>query len=445
MRRTALALASILLATPLAAQDSYQWSEAYGTQANLLGGVVVGSVPDLSATFYNPGRLASIQSAGVALTSRTFEYRILDLKVEQTTFDGSEDVGSSAFSVSPSFLAGVIPLGNGRTVLGYTFLTRQNTEDRLGIEQEGPNPPNGPFGSVLAYSEVYASENWGGISWAHRTETRVGFGFTAFVAQRGQRIKRVGIVQAVDSGLPIISGSTVREFEYDDWRLVIKPGLSARFANIDFGITATLPGLHLYGSGHALYSDSYSELGDSAAGRYAWRHQEEIPSEYRSPLSIAFGAAWRKGNTTLYASAEWTAGLDKRSVLDADSVVPLDGRAPFEDDLVYARRPILNWGVGVQEQLRPKFALYGYFSTDPTARASGQQVNLTLSAWDRWHAGGGASFTLGALDLIGGLSYTWGNKEIDAGDDFGTFIPGLTTASVQERSLRALIAFEVTL
>jgi len=447
MRRSLIAILGLLLAaTPLAAQDSYQWSEAYGTQANLLGGVVVGSVPDLSATFYNPGRLASIQSAGVSLTSRTFEYRTLDLKIEQSTFQGGDEVGMTAFSVTPSFLAGVIPLKGGRTVLGYTFLTRQDTEERIVIEQEGPNPPEDPFGAVLAYSENRVGENWGGVSWAHRTETAIGFGVTVFVAQRGQRIKRVATAQAVDSGLPSISGNTIRAFEYNDWRLVVKPGISARFADIDFGATITLPGIHVYGSGGALYTDSYVDAGDPAAGRYAWREEKELESSFASPLSIAVGGAWRKGSTTLYASAEWTAALPKRNVLDADSIVPQDARAPFESDLVYARRSVFNWGVGIEERLRPKFALYGYFSTDPSARARDELVNLTFAAWDRWHAGGGAAFTIGDLDLIGGLSYTWGGADLDIDDEsIGSGFPGVTSASIKERSLRALIAFELTL
>lgn len=447
MRRSLVPLLVLLAAAaPVAAQDAYQWSEAYGTQANLLGGVVVGSVPDISATFYNPGRLASISSAGVSLTSRTFEYRTLDLKVEQTTFQGSEEVGTTAFSVTPSFLAGVIPLKGGRTVLGYTFLTRQDTEERIAVEQEGPNPPDGPFGAVLAYSESRVGENWGGVSWAHRTETKVGFGVTVFVAQRGQRIKRVASVQAIDSGIPIIAGTTIRAFEYNDFRLVMKPGVSARFANIDIGATVTLPGIHLYGSGGALYTDSYVDGTDSTAGAYAWREEKELTSSFASPLSIAIGGAWRKGSTTLYASAEWSAALPKRNVVDAASVVPQDSRPPFESDLVYARRAVLNWGVGIEEQLRPKFALYGYFSTDPSARAPNEDVNLTFTGWDRRHAGGGAAFNIGDLDLIGGLSYTWGGDDLDINDDtIGSGFPGVTAASIRERSLRALIAFELTL
>jgi len=447
MRRSLVPLLVLLsAAAPIAAQDAYQWSEAYGTQANLLGGVVVGSVPDLSATFYNPGRLASISTAGVALTSRTFKYRTLELKLDQTTFDGGEEVGNSIFTMSPSFLAGVIPLGNGRTVLGYTFLKRQSSEDRLNSHVEGPNAPDGQFGAVEAFSDVYVSENWGGMSFAHRTEKAVGFGVTVFVSSRSQRIRRAATSQTVDSGQITGSGHTIREFDYNDWRMIIKPGISARFADVDFGATVTLPGMHLWGSGYAFYSDANVNVNDSTASRYAWRHQEDIATNFPSPLSIAVGSAWRSGSTTLYATLEWTSGLSPRAVMDADSVDPIDARPSFESDLIYARRPVINVGMGVEERLGPKFALYGYFTTDPSARRPDEQVNLTLSAWNLYHAGGGASFTLGPLDLIGGLSYSWGNDSLDLSDEsVGSIIPGVTSASIRERSLRALIAFELTL
>jgi hypothetical protein len=44
--------------TAARAQDAQVWGHAYGLRAQLLGGVTVGSVLDLSSTFYNPGATA---------------------------------------------------------------------------------------------------------------------------------------------------------------------------------------------------------------------------------------------------------------------------------------------------------------------------------------------------------------------------------------------------
>lgn len=45
-----LCAASLLLATAAQAQDTNHWNLQYGTGATLLGGAVIGSVSDLSAT-----------------------------------------------------------------------------------------------------------------------------------------------------------------------------------------------------------------------------------------------------------------------------------------------------------------------------------------------------------------------------------------------------------
>jgi hypothetical protein len=55
------------------AQDSHYWYDQYGTRANLLGGCTVGSVRDLSATYYNPGSLAMNDEPALLLTSDAIE------------------------------------------------------------------------------------------------------------------------------------------------------------------------------------------------------------------------------------------------------------------------------------------------------------------------------------------------------------------------------------
>src|SRR5678815_6132088 len=49
------------------AQDTNYWTLQYGTRGELLGGTVVGSAVDLSATFYNPGSLALVKDPKTCL------------------------------------------------------------------------------------------------------------------------------------------------------------------------------------------------------------------------------------------------------------------------------------------------------------------------------------------------------------------------------------------
>ncbi len=46
-------------------QDTQYWNLQYGTRSTLLGGAVIGSVSDLSATYYNPGALGLYKAGGL--------------------------------------------------------------------------------------------------------------------------------------------------------------------------------------------------------------------------------------------------------------------------------------------------------------------------------------------------------------------------------------------
>ncbi len=92
------------LAAGAAAQDAHYWTEQFGNRARLLGGSVVGSARDLSATYYNPGGLALVPTAEILLAGNVFTYTIY----EATTPDG-QTLPSSSLVLSPSLFAGEIP------------------------------------------------------------------------------------------------------------------------------------------------------------------------------------------------------------------------------------------------------------------------------------------------------------------------------------------------
>ena len=58
-RNTVIAATLMLggLTANVGAQDSHHWTQQYGTRSTLLGGAVIGSASDLSATYYNPGAI----------------------------------------------------------------------------------------------------------------------------------------------------------------------------------------------------------------------------------------------------------------------------------------------------------------------------------------------------------------------------------------------------
>ncbi|MGD8700654.1 MAG: hypothetical protein PVJ43_15265, partial [Gemmatimonadales bacterium] len=70
----AIASAAVLLAAGEAqAQDSHYWTLQFGPRSSLLGGAVIGSVNDVSATFYNPGGLSVAENVSFLLSTNVFE------------------------------------------------------------------------------------------------------------------------------------------------------------------------------------------------------------------------------------------------------------------------------------------------------------------------------------------------------------------------------------
>ncbi len=68
----------------VSAQDSQYWTQAYGTTSTLLGGIVIGSVSDLGATFYNPGNLSLTDDPNFLFTARVFEFSSLQVDPENS-------------------------------------------------------------------------------------------------------------------------------------------------------------------------------------------------------------------------------------------------------------------------------------------------------------------------------------------------------------------------
>ena len=262
-----------------------------------------------------------------------------------------------------------------------------------------------------------------------------------FGAYRSQ-FQRSQLTAQIDSAPPQASTIT-RQFSYTDWRVVVKAGVSTELGRWALGATVTTPGLHVLGSGSAFLT----EVATPAGARFAWRAQEGIPVSFKSPWAIAAGAARPFGATTLYVMAEWFAPVARYTLLDADSVVPTDGRPAFDDDVTLEQQAVLDWGIGFEHHLRATRSIYAHFKVDRAARPRNSTVNGTYDRWGTYHVGGGYAFRLGSWDLVVGLTYSWGRDRFVSGETAqppgGVTIPAGTSATVTDRRLRFLLGFNV--
>ena len=446
VRRLALpAILALALAADAAAQDAQYWTYQYGTRANLLAGAVVGSVVDISAAYYNPGALSLIDEPDLISTSKVFE-------LSDVAFRPSNGVDASLnnlrLDVAPSFFAGLLPfhfLGND--VLAYSLFTRYLFKADIDAVRQGnldeiDEPVQGDFFSQARFRRDL-NETWVGLSYSTPLRQTVGVGLSMFVTYRSQKGFNLLSFQALsDSGETAI---TLGEQGYSYWNagVLLKGGVTFDWLGWSLGLTVTTPRLDVLGEGKVLVNRT--EFNPDTI--FVADFQDGLPSAYRSPWSIALGGAYKRAATTINVTSEYFARVNQFVVLDPHAFVAQSTGDTISVEITQQLRDVLNFGLGVQHQLKPHFTGYASFRTDFSAKVRGAASDISLSSWDIYFVTLGAAFRIGTADLTFGLAYGWGGVDgeqlDDPLDEIGSLVPGSPTADLEYRTLRLIVAFGI--
>ena len=386
------------------AQDAHYWTDQFGNRARLLGGAVVGSVRDLSATYYNPGGLALVPTAEILLAGNVLNYTRYDV----TTGPQQQKLSSSTFGLSPSLFAGEVPsnvVGNNR--IAYSFLTRQEAEFRLqgrgsitGTDFEIPNL------NVLADNlqvEQSMGEHWFGVTYSRRATARVGFGATTYLAVRNQEFQALNFATALGNNNRAAVAIQNRQFKYQNWALLWKIGVAAQFEGWDLGVTVTTPRLSFAGSG-ATGFDSTAVGQDinrdgSAITEVATNTQTGLSSDYQSPFSIAIGGAFALGATRLHLTTEWFAAMDEFVVLPSEPFVGQTSGELINTAITRELNSVFNIAVGVEHEFNEKMTAQGSFRTDFSGVDLDSDTVVPVGDWDIYHIAGGVTLTAGRSEF----------------------------------------------
>jgi len=235
-RRARLILGLFLLVSmspdSAAAQDSQWWTNQYGNRARLLGGAVIGSSRDLSSVYYNPGGLALVDQPDALLTGYVFELdniKYTDVLLEDT------ELSSTRFDAVAGLIAGQLPLNFlGDSRLAYSYLTRHNLEYRFNEGGTISGDSLADFEGIETVSaaityETRLREYWGGLTWSSPFLDDYGFGISLFVANRSQRLRYQTNLTATGETEGVATVSGLRRYDYYDWRVLTKIGLSTSF------------------------------------------------------------------------------------------------------------------------------------------------------------------------------------------------------------------------
>jgi hypothetical protein len=408
-------------------QDSHYWTNQYGSRATLLGGAVIGSVLDLSGTYYNPGGMSLIEKPQTIMAANVLRYPRVTLADSPP---GSVPLNRYSPGQAPVLLAGTIRIRGLRDHwFGYSYVARQSV--KLGLSTSAAGTADvlpffaGPEDYVTQFKlDEKLSESWFGLTWSYKVSKHVGIGATQYLAYRNQQAFVQEVAEAKNNGDSLGAAVGSRQFSYYHFRILWKIGLACDFQKVTLGLTLTLPSLAIGGRGTSGVNSSLSGLdmtGDNVADDYlASNYQRYLPVTYATPFSLAAGVTFKIEKLRIYGSAEWFARVPPYTVVDAAPFAAQSTGEILSTDVTQELESVLNWGFGIEWFYSSRFKGYASFTTDYSAKAEETRTNLALTDWDIVHLVTGGEFLIKKSSLTIGAGVSFGGREVGLHPDVFT-------------------------
>ena len=371
---------TLLLSYNVRAQETNLWNQQYGTRSTLLGGSVIGSVSDMSATYYNPGAIALFPEASLLLSAKGYEYS--QQVIEGGAGDG-RDLTSSSIKPLPDLVASSLPLDwLGEQSLAISILVRKRLD--TDIRARGEVDPATPGG--LAAAELFTTneldEFWGGITWSTRLSEQIGFGITTYLAVRNQDRRTQYLEEELKSTGDVANSISINEYSYQHYRLLWKAGIGFNLNPLTLGATITTPGVGLFGSGTVLANAASSGFDYDGDGMnddvLIAAYRDDQPIEYESPWSFGLGGSYRFGSARIHVSGELTTAVDLFDVVGTGDFIAQSSGDTVSSTLTHETDEVLNWAVGFEYSFNEKTTGYLSFSTDFAAAIPGSKSTLSI-------------------------------------------------------------------
>ncbi len=433
------AVAFLLGPGAAAAQDMNDQPFQVGGRSALMGGAVVGGVRDSSAVYYNPGALAFVEETALSLSASALRYGRSEI---EDALGSGHALDDTFHDVVPLLIAGSVrPSESGRLRIGYAVVARQKFEGDLrgAVRSDAEVVPSLPgLETFLGQYDDNRSvdEVWGTLVAAWRIGDRVGIGLGPVVAYRDEsRRQRFSTnLQNTTPPTPVAQLTEIFDSTFYQFSLLGRIGVAVEPTSwLKVGLTATTPGLKLYGEGEEQAEIVFAStaLGDANLRSL----QQGLDTNHRIPwraavgLEVAPATDWRLG-----VSVEYVDRLPGRPVIETDpsrdffaGTPQFIGASPGLQ-LIDQRDAIVNVALGVEYQVSDAYALYlgGWTDFSPTdIEASKAAIEddatgspLATSAIDVYHAILGLSRRTRDRVLALGVTGAYGRGRVAGNLDF---------------------------
>jgi hypothetical protein len=460
-------LALIALGTLVAgaeAQSEYHWSDQFGNRSTLLNGTMIGSVSDLGAAFYNPGRLAQLDRAGFLLTAEAFEMNFVE--VEGGTGENPE-LEQSNFRGVPSLIAGLFSLSflPGHK-FAYSFLARRRSQSDLLWTTEAQEDLIAQLPGEESYLGSWESagkvtENWVGITWAHEITPRISLGLSTFGTYVGRNQRIELDVRTVHPDGDPSAFIRSREYRFKSYGLLWKAGLAADFETFRAGLSITTPSIKVLGDGSIRYEDlltapDLGEIDPNVESQVTVSREEGLPVATHSPLAVGGGISWVGDRAEVHLSGEWYFGVPEYQIMAVDSVRSQSSGELAQYRVMDELKQVFNYGVGIEWQVSDVFSVYGSAAWEESAApadvyepfAFETRISNSIAQADAFHLGSGVSLETPWIDLTTGISFSSMTEAIDnplifSGLGANDPIPVNAELTLEKRRWRFLFGFSI--
>jgi hypothetical protein len=403
--------ACTLISTVSPAQDAHYWTLQYGPKSTLLGGAVVGSTDDVSATFYNPGALSRATNLSFAVSASIFEVRQITLEDGGGT---GVDLGDTKSGLLPSMIAGTISDSLfGAGVLAYSAInrTKGSQESQVGLVLSGDQlPPSAGLEDLVGTIRIDGdySDFWAGLTYSHRIGSGFGAGITLYGASRSQTRRETDSRQTID-----VDGSGQNDYDltggsYSSIRTLAKVGFYGRLGGVTGGFSVTSPSLHLYGRGQiATNRGSFGPDSTVLAAGF----ETGLNVTYKTPLSVGAGVGIPIGSAKLHVSGEWYDRIDPYVVMQTEFEAQAPSGTIVNLDVIQELDAVLNWATALEFSMSRKFTGYlALYTNNSGVHDQIKTAGLSLLPVDIKNASFGADFRVGPALLNLGIAVGWGSE-----------------------------------
>ena len=448
----------LLLITGFAyAQEGNYRYESFGNQSLLLNGNVTGSAEDLGLTYYNPARLAFIEEPAIVLAGKA--YQLINYDLEDVL--GSEiNLSESNFNGIPSIFSGTFKLKKlPNHQFAYSFISRYRSNIELsynsGVE-EGL-----VIGNITEISRSFTEiqfknrlrDEWYGLSWAHKLNEKLSVGASLFGSIYELNGRGDILISGESEAGGVVNYVSRPSFKQKTYGMIVKLGAAYQLDSLSLGLNITTPFISFKNKADV---DSEEFLGGLSPEEDYFRviDLNDLESKRRTATSIAFGAGYPVGKTTLHMSVDWTAGVSAYNRIELPEI-PDDIRleqSTFTEEL----KSVFNFGAGADIYVSPSLRILASFSSDYSATVRSPDLfdvvnqsddNVNLFG-DFWHFGLGPdlSFKWGKITL--GATYSRSSVKVDDAPDIpddGEPEPIAITTAVGFERWRFIIGLEIPL